>query len=581
MRRLLMFVSLISVCSSVCISQIPITAKPGFFKDWGLSMTSVYGLAPVANTSKRAYSKIWKADPATVKVQDYDAAGIVTETDVFRFSQGIISQQTRTNEWGDTFEVDKYTPAGVGQMYVSALRNGTNTMLPANQARYIYKLNQLVEIDYLSADRKPMNNSSGVAVIRYKRISSPACFGRVAEMTFFDVDGNPVISTSWDAHKVVYTYDTRCNGTSQAYYGADAEPLTNRVGGFMNRYEFDSTDRQTLNQVIGLNGELTRNSYGTAQARTEYTDGFASRVVRMDTEGHAARMSQAGDGLAIIHYQYDDKGDQTQVSYFDETDKPLNNTAGIQTARYVWSPNRMLLRTEYFDLNGAPTANNSGIHRYDYVRDEKGRVIQTSYFDNAGKPVADNLDEIYMVKYKYDEAGRSYSKSFWKDADTKMERWDGSHEHVTVYDADGRAIELSTFDKDGKLFVTKAGYSRITTIYNSLGQVAEHRYYNDKTPITMAESMVNGFHLIKFTYDAAGRVSSVAYFASNGDPVNAEIELEGQKYQDQKLEFLYKGNTLIEERFYKLGNVSPELILDCLKHDHVTTNGIALGHKNQ
>ena len=576
-----MFVSVFSVCGPFCFSQIPTTAKPAFFKDGVLTMTSVYGLAPVANTSKRAYSKIWKPDLATVKVQVYDAAGIVKETDVIRFSQGVISQETRTNEWGNTFEVDKFSPAGVGQVLVSTVRDGTNTMLPATQARYTYKLNQLTEIEYLSADRKPMNSYSGAAIIRYKTVSDPACFGRIAETTFFDVAGNPVISTSWDAHKVVYTYDARCNNTSQAFYGTNGEPLTNRLGGFMNRYDYDSTDRQTLRQVIGLNGDLIRNSYGTAQTRTEYTDGFATRVVRMDTEGHPARMSQAGDGVAIIHYQYDDKGDQTQESYFDESDKPINNTAGIQTVRYAWSPSRMNLRTEYFDLNGAPTANTSGIHRYDYIHDEKGRVIQTSFSDKAGQPIADDINGVYMIKYKYDEAGRNYSTSFWKDADTKMERWDGFHEHVTVYDANGREIELSTFDKDGKLFVTKAGYSRFTSTYNPLGQVAEFQYFNDKTPITIAESMVSGFNRIRFGYDSFGRVSYVQYFSASGESVNAEITLEGQKYQDQKLEFLYKGNKLIEERFYKAGNVSPEMILDCLKHDHVSTSGLSLGHKNQ
>src|SRR5258708_20244937 len=111
MRRLLMFVSLFSVCGPFCMSQIPITAKPAFFKDWGLSMTSVYGLAPIANISKRAYSKIWKPDLATVKVQVYDAAGTLTETDVFRFGPGIISQATLTAKWAITFHVYTYTPA--------------------------------------------------------------------------------------------------------------------------------------------------------------------------------------------------------------------------------------------------------------------------------------------------------------------------------------------------------------------------------------------------------------------------------------------------------------------------------------
>src|SRR5438045_901637 len=99
MKLPILLAAFVLTMSTAGISQIPITAKPAFFNDWGLTPNSVYGRAPVANTAKRAYFKIWKPDPVTVKIQTYDAAGILGETVVLRFKLGALSQETRTDEW--------------------------------------------------------------------------------------------------------------------------------------------------------------------------------------------------------------------------------------------------------------------------------------------------------------------------------------------------------------------------------------------------------------------------------------------------------------------------------------------------
>src|ERR1043166_1474503 len=122
--RLLPYFVVCFLCVPAAMSQVQITAKPGYFNAFSTTPTSVYGIAPVANTSNRSYYKIWKPDLTTVKVQEYDAAGVVTDTDVYRFNRGFLTQETQTNEWGNTYQVDRYTQSGQGQMVVTAMRNG-------------------------------------------------------------------------------------------------------------------------------------------------------------------------------------------------------------------------------------------------------------------------------------------------------------------------------------------------------------------------------------------------------------------------------------------------------------------------
>ena len=62
MRLLLLPFLVCTFCVPIAISQVPITAKPAYFNEYGTTPTGVYGLAPVVDPSKRPYYKIWKPD---------------------------------------------------------------------------------------------------------------------------------------------------------------------------------------------------------------------------------------------------------------------------------------------------------------------------------------------------------------------------------------------------------------------------------------------------------------------------------------------------------------------------------------
>jgi hypothetical protein len=563
------------VCGSVIVAQ-----KTGNFKDWNYSQSDVYGLVKMDNVSQRSYYAISRPDAATVKVQEYNSSGIPVSTTLIRFVNGKLNQVTRTDRWNDTYEISKFTVTAPNEFMVTRRSTGRNDYLPCKGAKYIYRNNLLAEIRYMSYANKITANTNGVAIIRYKRYEDKNRFSLLKEQAFFDENGLPVISRNSDCHKIVYEYDERCNQVLLSYYGTDNEPLTNRFGGFKIRSYYNGNDNLVRSEIIGINDELAVNTFGVCKTDYEYKDGRAIRQTRLDDKGNIVKASTVGDGVAIIKYEYDSKGNEISRSYFDEYNKPMNDVNGRHMTKYKYASTDMLTGVSYFDKSMSAVGDRDGIHRYEYTRDDKGRIITEAYFDAASTPLKDKHDEVYMMKRRYDEFGRELSRSFWENSSTKMVRWNGYHEQVNKYNEEGQVTEVVYLDDKGALFLSASGYSRFVNTYNTNARLLERKCFSGDTAVHVVNSFVQGYHVIRYTYDNNGRVASLQYFDRNKKPIDANIDLEGG-LNFNKIEFIYKGNRIIEEKLYTANSDSPSKFIDCLKNDYVTTSGLNKGIKNQ
>ncbi len=497
-----------------------------------------------------------------------------------RFFNGKLNMITSTGQFGEAYETSTFTLLGVDEFLVIRKNRGRNSYLPCGGVKYTYRNNLLEELKYVSFSGQLMNNASGVAIIKYKRYDDKNRFSLLKEMSFYDVDGHPVISKSEDCHKIIYEYDEKGNQLSHAYYGINNEALANRFGGFKSKYQYDDNDKLIKNETIGVNEELTVNSYGYARVDYAYRDGFAVKETRYDDKNVITKGSAAGDGFAIIRYEYDDKGNNTQISYFDEANLPVNNHSGYQRITYKFSSSGMLTGIKYFNKDQAAAVDQRGIHEYAYQRDNQGRVIQMAYFDKDDNPVKDNLHQVFMLKYKYDEFGRDVSTSYWKDNATKMPRWNGFHESITRYDENGQSTEVIYLDESGNLFKTSDGYSRQVMKYNSDANISERKFFDNSTPVMLVTSSVKNYHSIKYSYDANKRISFIEYFDGAGNPTNATFSI-GTEFSCHKIEFVYKGSKVVQENCFMAGSDTPVKFIDCLTSDYVNTNGVNTGYKNQ
>ncbi|MEK7226749.1 MAG: hypothetical protein AAB221_13850, partial [Bacteroidota bacterium] len=137
------------------------------------------------------------------------------------------------------------------------------------------------------------------------------------------------------------------------------------------------------------------------------------------------------------------------------------------------------------------------------------------------------------------------------------------------------------YDQNGKLFTSTSGYSRVVNIYGSNSKLIERKYLNGNDGITMANSLVNGFCAIKFTYDNKGRIGNIRYFDGSGNPVNATSYLNDEDLTFHKIEFIYTGSRITEQKLYLVGSETSSKIIDCLKNDYISTGGVSQGYKNR
>ncbi len=581
MRKMFFITSLFLVATWSAEAQILATAKEAFFKDWNYSPTAVFGLVKLTDVSEKSYYKIVKTDAQTSKVYSYNVAGVQTGMITFRFVNGKITQMARTDRWGDTYEVTKFAIAGPDQFIVTRKSSGKNSFLPCKAARYIYRNGLLAEVRYIDFNNKVVPFSDGVAIIKYKRYVDKNRYSLSNEVAYYNETGQPVISQSADYHKIIYDYDERCNLLSSANYGTDNEPLVNRFGRFKSKNEYDNNDRQLRNTTYGINDEPVANSYGVAGSSYEYKKGLITKTTRFNEHFKTTRASSAGDGIAVLKYEYDDRGNETKRSYFDENDQPINGQSGYHSITYTYDPLDMLTSQSYYDKYGNRANNRDGIHKYVYEKDDKGRTIQQAYYDKSNNAVKDPSDEVFMIKYKYDEQGRQVSSSYWQNSSTKMARWNGYHEEIIKYNEDGLETEYAFYDDNGKLFVSSSGYSRVVVVYASNARMIERKYLNGNSGITMANSLVNGFCAIKFNYDSKGRIGNIQYFDGTGNPVNAKAYLNEEDLTFHKIEFIYTGSRITEQKLYLTGSDTPAKIVDCLKKDYISTGGVSQSYKNQ
>lgn len=562
----------------LCNAQSP---EPGNYKSWDYCPTMVFGILKLDNTAHRSYFKISKPDALTIKVQTINASGTIERTAVCRFANGKLNSVIYADQWGNTYQVTKFVATAPAEFMVTRKYYGKNDYLPCKGVKYIYKDNLLSELRYISYNNTVCPNANGVAIIKYKRYDDKNRFALLKEMSFYDAAGKPMINSSYDCHKVLYEYNEKGNQTSIAYYGTGNEPLTSRYGVFKYKYQYNDDDNLTVSETIGLNEEAVNNSYGVSRTVNEYNDaGLTNKQTRYNNKNVVAKASSSGDGIAIIKYEYDDNGNETKISYFDENNNPMNNNSGYHMISYKYSSQNMLADEEYFDRNQAAVNDNYGIHHYSYLKDDKGRTIREAYYDEKGEPVKDKQDEVYMVKYKFDDNSREISRSYWKDNDSKMARWNGYHEQLTKYNEEGQVTEADYLDENGNAFRSSSGYSRMQMVFNPDARIAERKFFDGTDPITVTNSFAQEYHSIKYYYDNTGRISFLRYFDTSNQPTVATISFD-ENINVHKIEFIYQGNRIIQEKFYLLNNDSPSKVIDCLSHDYVNTNGINKGFKNQ
>ena len=321
------------------------------------------------------------------------------------------------------------------------------------------------------------------------------------------------------------------------------------------------------------------NLSGVARVEWEYDQGYSMKETRFDSSGNKVRAFASGDGVASISYEYDSAGNTVREAYFDQNGKPMNNQAGVQEIASFYSPRNMRTRVSYFDESGKPCVNRDRINTTLFVKDKMNRVILESNYGVKGWPIKTLTEQVYMLKRGFDEYGRVVSVSYWADSNTWMPTWGGFYELASTFDEDGQPVEYHTLDANGQPFVAEDGSSVNRLTYNADGRLAERQFLNDDKPINRKRGVTMHYSIIKYGYDQSGKEEEISFWGTDRKPVDATVWIK-DSIAAHRIVFIYTGNRIIEEKYYKTDASEPFQTVDCLKNDFINLSGISIGRRN-
>lgn len=404
----------------------------------------------------------------------------------------------------------------------------------------------ITKLLYYDEKGKLALSSEGIAVVEYKYDDN----GNETSRKFYDTAGKLTNGYGGFAH-YSFTYDDKGYLLSERYYNVKNEPvLVDGIAGknykndgrgniielfpigtdqqlatnkLIMRCKYDDKDNMTECAFFNAKGNPAINS----DEIHKYTQKFNNRnqcveVSYFNIKGELTDYSNCN--FCIKRSEYDEKGLEIKVSYFDKNNKPANCKVGPDawyssfTSQY--DNYGRVIRQFYFDRDGMPTDPKDMVPEGVVKYDKRGNVIYLGACNGKGKL-------IYNPKNKY-----SY-----------MER---------EYDNKDNVLWESYFNENKKPTLGKDGYHKVVYTYTESNKEETESYFGtDGKPM-----LVNGYHRTRYKYNDNNLCIEYVFLGKNGNPVNSTYGFsklvwtynDDHSYRDRKY-YDVSGKVLLQQRY--------------------------------
>lgn len=391
---------------------------------------------------------------------------------------------------------------------------------------------------------------------------------------YIDEDGQPVQSRKNGASIVKITLDDMGFRSFIEYFDSWNNRVRNYDNAYAQIYEYsnhpDSLGLQVRYGSANHLGEYVYDKVGNSGMKVIYVkhnDKWrVKESISVDPDGNICPVK---DGYSVVLYEYDDKGRQTKMSYFDAEYDPAGNLSdnNVHSYEYVYDKYGNIAKIYCYGIDGKP---NKGVayreikidptngKRLEYAQyDRWGNLFDNSHYcikyDDRNNPdkktelksldengcVQRDVEGVYITKYEYDNYGNNIRELYYEeDGETLMSCDKGYVGINRVYNDDNKLIELSYVDNEGSLTPTYYGYSKIVYRYDAKGNKLEETYYdaNDEKCETH-----DGICSVVYKYDVLNNLIQENYKDKGGK--------NAYKYVVSKYKYDYWGNKLEDAKY--------------------------------
>lgn len=401
-----------------------------------------------------------------------------------------------------------------------------------------YRDGRLVCDTLLDAGGNPCVCNDGYAQLRITYDAQ----GRPARNDLLDAQGAPCYGKDGYA-SLVTLYDSLGHAVRNTFLDTEGKPCTNASGACVAVCTYDGANL-TLLRYLDADGNPTLNPQtGYAAAQYTYEDDNLTGLRFLDTQGQPC----AGlNGFAEARYAYAD-GNMVSAAFFGagglpcyaaRTDGSVTDalaTVNILPATFAkvcavqatYTDGRLVSR-KYTDITGTPRLYGEPYAEERFAFDALGRCVERSTWDAQGNLVCGS-DGYAVTRYAYDALGNTARIEYRNAAGQPTNNLEGKQSILKTYDAQGRLLSVAYYDKDGQARPGN-GYSSMRYAYDARGRQVQRSVFLTAAGKEVPSLYQGCWAVETSTYDAWGRLTSVAYTGLRGEACADENQVHSYRY---------------------------------------------------
>lgn len=426
--------------------------------------------------------------------------------------------------------------------------------------------NQLSEYYYNSEGHIYIPAQLGVAgyVITYN------AQGRTESITTMDDRQRPMVHPEYHYSSTTFEYDERGNITKVSYLDNKNKPVITHKGIAYVTYEYDENGNETARQYLGTKGNpCVLNKYCSRVERSFDEQGNCVTERYKNTEGQYMTVNGAAgynrkfdrrgniiverpinpngglaDGMLEKRLQYDERDNVVGCAYFGPDGARAVCPDGYHKSLQKYNSNNICVQTEYYDTNNMLC--NVGGHYYAVVKreyDDRGNLTSESFFTQTGARGYD-LNQVHKYYNQYDKVANKIKHQISFGCDGKPIAVNGTAPEGRVeYDKRGNMTKIICYNGYGKKANGQRGWCETHFTYDESGMQTSMAYYTiDGKP---ALDSREHFHKLAMDYNGMRLLSRKAYYGPNGGPIaiadGTSIVKIKYNNQNQRTEVAYFG----------------------------------------
>lgn len=330
--------------------------------------------------------------------------------------------------------------------------------------------------------------------------------GNQIELMYYDIANKPTVIKKGYAGKK-YKYDDRGNIIEALSLGTDGNLAPNKLA---VRYKYDKFDNEVEFAVFDKNNNPAMNSLGYFKYVKKYNERNQEVEVCYFGKDNKAILLD-GKKYAIVRYEYDNKGNKIQTSFFDVHDKPCINNEGYAIYKNQYDAMGRLIRQTYFDGNGVPTQPAVMVPEALVQYDKWSNRVYIAWADGNGGLIIHPQLGYAVQRSEYDIKGNIISVSYFDKEDKPCEgKTEKYSRKESIYDKENRNTENRYYAANGNLRTSDYAIERAE--YNEKGQLCEYSLYNyQEKPVNCSD----GYHRYTITYTDEGYYKEQKYYKAN------------------------------------------------------------------